>query len=78
MGYLDEDKNIYYFCFLLDTQYYILDTFFSYLTKIFLYIIITTNVIVMVVITQITLKKVMQIPEGNMSFVEIYSSMERR
>jgi hypothetical protein len=39
---------------------------------------VTTNVIVMVVITQITLKKVMQIPEGNMSFVEIYSSMERR
>ena len=41
-----------------------------YLTKIFFYIIITTNVIVKVVITQITLKKVMQILEGSMSFVE--------
>jgi len=51
---------------------------FLQLTKIFLHIIITTNVIVMVVITQITLKKVIQIPEGNMNFVEIYSSMERR
>ena len=41
-----------------------------YLTKIFFYIIITTNVIVKVVITQITLKKVMQILEGSMNFVE--------
>jgi len=40
------------------------------LTKIFFYIIITTNLIVKVVITQITLKKVMQIHEGSMSFVE--------
>jgi len=32
----------------------------------------------MVVITQITLKKVMQILEGSRSFVEMYSSMERR
>jgi len=60
---------------ILDTIYSIL---FLQLTKIFLYIIITTNVIVMVVITQITLKKVMQILEGSMSFVEMYSSMERR
>ena len=41
-----------------------------YLTKIFFYIIITTNVIAKVVITQIILKKVMQILEGSMSFVE--------
>jgi len=32
----------------------------------------------MVVITQITFKKVMQILEGSMGFVEMYSSMERR
>jgi hypothetical protein len=32
----------------------------------------------MVVITQITLKKAMQILEGSMSFVEMYSSMEGR
>ena len=44
--------------------------FILQLTKIFFYIIITTNVIVMVVITQITLRKVMQILEGSMSFVE--------
>ena len=41
-----------------------------YLTKIFSYIIITTNVIAKVVITQIILKKVMQILEGSMSFME--------
>ena len=44
--------------------------FILQLTKIFFYIIITTNVIVMVVITQITLRKVMQILEGSVSFVE--------
>jgi hypothetical protein len=44
--------------------------FILQLTKIFFYIIITTNVIVMVVITQITLRKIMQILEGSMSFVE--------
>jgi hypothetical protein len=44
--------------------------FILQLTKIFFYIIITTNVIVMVVITQITLRKIMQILEGSMIFVE--------
>jgi len=43
------------------------------LTKnIFLYII-TTKAIILVVITQITLKKVMQILEGSMSFVDRYN-----
>jgi len=32
----------------------------------------------MVVITKITLKKVMQILEGSMNFTEMYSSMGRR
>jgi hypothetical protein len=32
----------------------------------------------MVVITQMTLKKVMKILAGSMSFVEMYSIMERR
>ena len=43
------------------------------MTKIFFYIIITTKVMVLVVITQITLKKVMQILEGSMSFVDRYN-----
>jgi len=43
------------------------------LTKnIFLYII-TTKAMRLVVITQITLKKVMQILEGSMSFVDRYN-----
>ena len=40
--------------------------------NIFLYII-TTKAIILVVITQITLKKVMQILEGSMSFVDRYN-----
>jgi len=43
------------------------------LTKIFFYIIITTNAMKLVVVPQITLKKVMQILEGSMSFVDRYN-----